>query len=378
MSAHPDVMLARHPFLPVFRSLRNAVVSNLDDDEVRTAVPAAAPLQDCYFSGPKLRLLDAQLGGSLDLEFDDDEWPALLRAATGRCSLESPDLAPHLGRLRAGTYREMVEQALALVGDARGVASRRWVGFGEPWILDFAPMLARAFPDARFLVLLRDPRAVVASMKGIARTHPDEVVNTVSYGRHWRKYVALLTHLADDPAIAGRLRAIRYEDLLQDPERVMTEVCRFLAVDPDPQMLDARSYVDWGTGGAWSGNSSFGTEAGVLDRTAAERWRRTLAPDVANLVEWLCGPDMRLAGYEPDGGVAAGDALATLADESPRYSNWRSDLGDPLADGGAELVRRALLDPSVSVGADLIRQCFLFPEVRDRLLAKAPTAGAGR
>lgn len=367
VSAHPDAMLARHPFLEVFRSLRNAVVRATRDGEIAAAVPPSAPLQDGYFSAPKRRLLDAVLDANFDLAFEDDP-AAFVAAAAARCEHESPDLAPHFERLPGASYQAVLDNGLDLIGDVRGVGDRRWLGFQDPWVLDWFPALSRAHPDARFLVLLRDPRAVVGSMKGIARTDPDQVVNTVSYARHWRKYVALVVHLLADPHIGPRLHVVGYEHLLREPGAVAAGIARFLDLPPDDRMTDAERFVDWGTGTTWSGNSSFGTEAGTIDATAAERWRRTLDPDVQRLVEWLCGPDMRLAGYEPDDDDDDAAALRTLVRESGEYSHWRSDEGDVVVDAGAELLRRSLLRDAGPIDDELTGRCFLFPEVRDRLL----------
>lgn len=366
VSAHPELTLARHPFLTVFRSLRNALVEGLHDPEVLASVPRSAPLQDGYFSDPKRRSLEAVLQGSLSRELNED-LGSLIAAVRARCQLESPELVPHLDALHGTTYREVLDSGLELIGRVRGAEGQRWSGFQEPWIIDFVPALAQSYPDARFLVLLRDPRAVVASMKGIARTHPDQVVNTVSYARHWRKYIALLVHLLDDPRLSGRIHVVGYERLVDDPRSVSNELADFLEVHHDGAMIEAGGFMDRATGTTWSGNSSFVTAPATIDATAAQRWRTTLDPDVHRLVDWLCGPDMILAGYEPDTDDEPA-ALRALAAESDSYTHWRSDSGDVVVDAGSEMLRRALLRDSAPIDDALARRCFLFPEVRDRLL----------
>jgi len=374
VSAHPDATLARHPFLTIFRSLRDALVGDLGDAEVTAVVPPSAPLQDGYFSAAKRRSLDAILCGSLDLAVNE-EAGAFIAAVKARCELESPELVAHLDDLAGATYREVFDNGLDAIARSRGGGAQRWVGFQEPWIIDFVPVLARAYPEARFLVVLRDPRAVVASMKGIARTDPDQVVNTVSYARHWRKYVALLIRFLDDPSLVGRMQVVCYERLVMDPEGVTNELADFLGVDHDPTMMDAAGFVDQRTGAAWSGNSSFETAPGTIDASAADRWRHTLDPDLHRLIDWLCGPDMVVAGYRPDTDDEQA-ALRALAAESRAYSSWRSDDGDMVADAGGELLRRALLREPGPADDDVLRRCFLFPEVRDRLLASgAPLIG---
>lgn len=366
VSAHPAAMLARNPFLELFRSLRNAVVRGLGDPAVAVETPASAPLSDYYFTEPRLRLLEHLLATDLDVRLDPAEHARFVDAGAARCKLESPDLAPHFARIRGVTYGELLDGALELVAGVRDVADRQWVGFQEPWILEFFPALARARPDARFLVQFRDPRGVIASVKGLARTQPDQVVNAISYSRHWRKYVALVVRFLDHPLLADRLHVLRYEDLLARPAATARALCTFLGLSFDDQMLDASSYRDWGTGGTWQGNSSYETVAGTIDAAAADRWRATLDGGLHRLIDWLCGADMRLVGYEPDHDDEPA-AITALVAESASYSKWRSDFGDPLLDLGCELVRRALLADGGDADERLVRRCFLVPELRTRL-----------
>lgn len=91
----------------------------------------------------------------------------------------------------------------------------------------FLAELATAFPDAKFLALLRNPLAVVAS-----------VLRTWKGGRFRLKSNAM--DLYDGPgAIAGFLRdahpgtlMVRYEDLVTDPARELGRITRHLGLDP--------------------------------------------------------------------------------------------------------------------------------------------------
>ena len=276
----------------------------------------------------------------------------------------------------------MLDNGLALIGDVRDSAERTWLGFQEPWIVDFFPAMARAYPDARFLVLL--PRS-----SGRRRLDEgDRAHRSRAGGEHGvvRAPLAKVRRAPGPPPERSvhrvAVRTVGYERLLREPEQLTREIAAFLDLQHDPRMTHAEAFVDWGTGKTWSGNSSFGTEAGTIDATAADRWRHTLDPDVQRLVEWLCGPDMRVAGYEPETDDQA-SALRTLAYESGQYSHWRSDEGDVLIDAGAELLRRSLLRDPGAVDDDIAGRCFLFPELRARLVDPGtpllvPTVGTAR
>lgn len=89
--------------------------------------------------------------------------------------------------------------------------------------------LARCWPDARFLFLLRSPAAIVDSW-GRARPNQsgDEAVASVE------KYVAAVESARR--ALPGH--TIRYEDLVADPAGQIRAVCDFLGVAFEPQMIE--------------------------------------------------------------------------------------------------------------------------------------------
>lgn len=355
LSASRAASVASDPFFPLFRSLRNAI---LREAGVET-LPASAPLQDYYFGDERLRWLDAVQAGSLDAALEPRELDDLRARIADRAALGAPQLVPHLGRLGGAGYRELVESALAVV--ARAMPTERYAGTKEVWAVEFVPLLARAFPDARFVLVVRDPRAVVASLVGMARRDPTQAAHPLSYLRHWRKQVAFRERFARDPELAPRVRTLVYERLVRDPEGELRALCAWLGIEFEPRMLEL----------AWAGNSSFGEQRGV-DPAAAERWREKLAPELAALAELVCGPDLELVGYEPLGLGDDGAVLAHLRDADGWEMSWRSDLGDPERDLAAERERLALLERGAA--ADELRRSFLFREAYDALRARKAVA----
>jgi hypothetical protein len=365
LSAHPDVMVASDPYLMLFRSFRNAIMREQPRGSVQGFDPAS-PLQDYYFTDERITEMDAIQRSDLTVPFDPAEWETFLERSTARGGVMSPDLATHFDRLRGRDYHEIFERAFHTIADVRGAAGRRWVGFKDVWIIEFFGAMARAFPDARFLVILRDPRAIAASM--IAIDDPTQVAHPLSYSRHWRKHVAFIEHYRQDPRLADRLHVLTLEDLVTDPEAHVRKLCAFLDISFDPEMLDARNYFDYATGSQWAGNSSFERRTTGFDRTLTEQWRKRLDPEVRKLTEFVCGPDMQMAGYTPDPLSASenADVLEYLLATSDRPVNWRSDFGDPQQDYGFEVFRRALLArPAGAPGptTGMVRRSFLFPEV---------------
>lgn len=376
LSVHNDVTVATCPYMELFRSLRNAIVRANTD--LGNGFDPGAPVDDYYFSSRKLEVLDAVLSANLDLPFDPAEWAQLREISETRAALESGELVPYLDDLNSSSYHGLFDNALGIIARARDAGERRWVGLHETWVLEFWPVLARAYPDARFLVMLRDPRAIVNSMLGVATTDPDQLVQVSSYARHWRKYVALSDAFARNPLFEGRLLVASHELVVSEPEAAARQLCDLLEVDFDPRMLDTDNYIDHSTGSVWSGNSSFESTTAGIKKSRALRWREQLDPVVMELVELLCAPEFGLVGLEPQTEVGrAGSPSAEVIDyviaEEDAYTNWRTGTGDPQCDLGYELFRWALLRTGVDTEADddLIRRSFLFRHVFDAIRSGA-------
>jgi len=58
-------MVACDPFFPLFTSLRNAIVLNSPDPDLRRSFDPASPLQDYYFTDRRIRMMDAIRAGSM-------------------------------------------------------------------------------------------------------------------------------------------------------------------------------------------------------------------------------------------------------------------------------------------------------------------------
>jgi hypothetical protein len=85
--------------------------------------------------------------------------------------------------------------------------------------------LREAWPDARFIFLLRHPGAIVRSRQKYKGEGADELII---------KYVEAL----EDARQTYDGHTVRYEDLTADPERELRKICDFLGVAYEPTMLE--------------------------------------------------------------------------------------------------------------------------------------------
>lgn len=111
------------------------------------------------------------------------------------------------------------------------VNKKQVFGDKSPRIQHFMPDLLALIPDARFLHIVRDGRAVAASMNN--RTHK----NLELAAQEWVESNAI--GLANQAMVGeDQYKIIRYEDLLTEPESIVKEVCDFLKLPFEPQMIE--------------------------------------------------------------------------------------------------------------------------------------------
>lgn len=154
-------------------------------------------------------------------------------------------------------------------------------------------VLSEAFPDARFLFLRRDPRAVVASWH---RTTWSKRTST-EISETWRRYSQAMRRAYR--ALPGRCLEVRYEELVSDPTATLKSVCAFLDTDFDPRMLfyyerDASPF-DEGV------DNELTFEPPTPSRIDA--WRAETPTRELRRIEAICGHEMVEFGYQRETSV---------------------------------------------------------------------------
>jgi protein-tyrosine sulfotransferase len=95
----------------------------------------------------------------------------------------------------------------------------------------YLPWIRRVFPKARYLHMLRDGRDSIVSN---VRSQGETLARAT---QRWRSSVREASTL-QSALPADRFLEVRYEDLVQDPESKVQEICRFAKLRYMPKMLD--------------------------------------------------------------------------------------------------------------------------------------------
>ena len=185
----------------------------------------------------------------------------------------------------------------------------------------YAEAILDAYPEARILHMIRDPRDRYAS----SYTRWQSRRGGVGAGTaEWLASVALAEEFA--ARFPDRYRIVRYEDLASNPEQLVPEICRFIDEEYDPAMMamgGAPSLTEKGF------NSSYGPVEGIqISTSSIGRYREVLRPGQIAFVELVAGDAMARQGYEADdarpGGLAAvAHWLGRVPLELARLTAWR-------------------------------------------------------
>lgn len=178
-----------------------------------------------------------------------------------------------------------------------GKPAPRWVGDKNPHHALFVPELMAAFPEARFVHIVRDYRDNVLSYQKVRF----DLNGTAALAARWRRYnEAVLRAAARAPE---RFMTLRHEDLAEAPRASLDRVCGFLGIAFDEAMLRFFE-AHKGEGRGWHAGLASPVDAGRLGR-----WREAMPAARVAVAERICGALGERLGY-PMSGNGRGHALA--------------------------------------------------------------------
>lgn len=235
-----------------------------------------------------------------------------------------PDTLPDALRLAYATY-------------ARHHGKERY-GDKTPSFVIHIDRLARLFPEASFVHVIRDGRDVALSYLDTDFGSRNVVEAAIAWDRYVRRGRASGARLGP-----GRYHEVRYEHLVDDPERVVRRLCGFLGLTFEPTMLRYFERVD-----ALHRSLSHREHHRnlYLPPTSGLRdWRRQMDPRAVEVFEAIAGPLLDELGYERGTArpsfaargtaararatVLAGRATGLFRSKRTWANGWRRAVTDP-------------------------------------------------
>lgn len=157
----------------------------------------------------------------------------------------------------------------------------------------YADPIFEAYPGARILHMIRDPRDRYASVIKRWKHRRGGIGAGTAV---WLSSVKLAKH--NQQRYPDRYKIVRYETLAFQPEETLREVCAFIGEDYSPMMITMRGAEDFRDDG---GNSSYGQlEPGVISTKSIGRFRRVLAKADLAFMQAYAEQEMLDFDYQPE------------------------------------------------------------------------------
>ena len=164
-------------------------------------------------------------------------------------------------------------------------------------------ILRALFPDARFIHIVRDGRDVFDSWRKMDSTKGNASVIALDWSYKLYKIESSLKKLSP----ANQL-TIRYEDLIDDPEKAVKAVCSFVGVEYETGMLDF-----YKTSHYYIGDHHSNLIFNAIDNANRAKWRKNLSPGEIKAFTLLARHYLKKYDYEiPDESLSFLDVLRIL------------------------------------------------------------------
>ncbi|KAM7381481.1 hypothetical protein PAMA_012362 [Pampus argenteus] len=161
--------------------------------------------------------------------------------------------------------------------------------------------------DVKFIQLVRDPRAVLASrmvafaakyknwkqwaLDGDVPIDDDEVRKLKGNCDNIR--MSAEVGLRQPPWLRRRYMLVRYEDIARFPMRKATEMYKFSGIPFTPQV---KSWILKNTQASKETSGVYSTQKNSSEQV--EKWRFNIPFKIAQVVQKVCGPTLKLFGYK--------------------------------------------------------------------------------
>lgn len=225
----------------------------------------------------------------------DENWASLLKNTMElhRASFGQWAIYADLFELNEHSTHRSVALILRTIFEAEAAAhQKKLIALKTHRTFEYSDRFLNDFPNAKFIYLVRDPRDMCLSWLktpalrgGVARAA--EIWQTEQAG-----FLSLSTRLGK------RVHYLKYEDILDQPEETLIDLCRFLSIDFRDDMLEFHARPETrniaGHVQAWNNLSR-----PLMSRNSS-KYKTELSREQWVHIEAMCRVEMEKLGYKCD------------------------------------------------------------------------------
>jgi len=197
-----------------------------------------------------------------------------------------------LSRRLEGKALTLQEIFLAIMEVHSNMRGKARTGAKFPMHYSKTDVLLEWFPRCRIIHTTRDPRAVYASQA--TKYLSDSESQLMTSTKKVMQFVHIAIQTQWTAAIHERYKAlpnyklVRYEDVVTDTKNELRQICEFLSVNFEQDMLNPHQYG--------SSFEQIGKKSGV-DKSSLTRWQSVISAKTACLIQILQKKPMKVFGY---------------------------------------------------------------------------------
>ncbi|CAM4198892.1 sulfotransferase [Cytophagaceae bacterium 50C-KIRBA] len=279
---HPSIMCIADPMNEFFKGFMRYAYFHVENEKKDVGYP----IDHFFFSGSKevSRFID-------ETDFNHPIPPYLKEEILARIAIRDgeycPEIIEPLQYCKATTFDGLFLEILQLLFDAYGQEGTTCFGVKTAWCEQLLKPLARTFPNMKFVNIIRDPRAVIASNYQADGSRFPLFFNI----RDWRKSVYYHWKFENEDALMkDRFVGVKYEDIIAEPEKTLRKITDLLGVSYSADMINK---------GFKKPNSSYqvSEESNGIISGSKDKWKKVLPPDTILQAEIYCGEEMKKLGY---------------------------------------------------------------------------------
>ena len=162
-------------------------------------------------------------------------------------------------------------------------------GIKDPQFTEHLDSLSKFINDSKFILIIRDPRAVVNSY---IENKWGLGTNVYTGAHRWQTEVNQQRELSS--LNSKQFLTIRFEDLLTDAETVLKTFCSHIGTDFNSAMLS-----QYKSRPMYRENQSNINTGKPLNPEISKKWRQKLTSKQVSIIESVCSEGMKEYGYEP-------------------------------------------------------------------------------
>ena len=160
------------------------------------------------------------------------------------------------------------------------------VGLKEVWVVEFIPLLINFDKNIKNLIIIRDPRAVIASNFHSKQTYP-----LVFLIKQWKKISNLAFYYKKK--FPKKVYLIKFENLIENPIKEIRRINNFLKLKNGLTNSDIKKLK-------WTQNTSYNIYKKKFNKMSIHKWKEILTRDEIKFIEKYCFIEMEMFNYKRD------------------------------------------------------------------------------